>query len=70
MNENLVTKSEFMKRMGYSESTYQRRMKKFKSPEYRDGYIAQTPNEVYIDIDIYKRFMKDETAKRLHYQRI
>lgn len=70
MNENLLTKEEFIEKMGYSESTYQRRMKKFKVPKYRGGYIAQTKNEVYVDIEIYEQFMRDESAKRLHYQHI
>lgn len=70
MNENILTKKEFMEKKGYSESTYVRRMKKFKVPKYRGGYIAVTSQEVYINIEIYERFMQDESAKRLHYERV
>ncbi|EOT43774.1 hypothetical protein ACWOE3_11280 [Enterococcus dispar] len=67
--DNLLTKAEFLEKMGYSESTYQRRMKKFKVPKYRNGYLAVTSNEVYIDEKIYEQFMRDESAKKFHYER-
>lgn len=72
MNENLLTKKEFKEKMGYSESTYNRRMKKFKVPKYltQDGYIMVTKSEVYINMEIYDQFLRDESAKSLHYQRI
>lgn len=72
MNESLLTKEEFKDKMGYSESTYQRRMKKFKIPKYlvQEGYIMVTKSEVYINTEIYDQFLRDESAKRLHYQRI
>ncbi|WP_368251205.1 hypothetical protein [Enterococcus sp. 2201sp1_2201st1_B8_2201SCRN_220225] len=72
MNENILTKKEFKEKMGYSESTYSRRMKKFKVPKYltQDGYIMVTKSEVYINTEIYDQFLRDESAKRLHYQRI
>lgn len=70
MNGNLVTKEEFLERMGYSESTYHRRMKKFKVPKYREGYIRMTAKEIYIDMNIYEEFLRDESAQRQHYERV
>lgn len=67
---NTLTKAEFMEEKGYSESTYHRRMKRFKVPKYRGGYIAVTSKEVYIDMDIYDQFVRDESAKKFHYEKI
>ncbi len=45
-------------------------MKRFKVPKYRGGYIAVTAKEVYIDMDIYDQFVRDESAKKFHYEKI
>lgn len=70
MNPNLLTKQQFKEKMGYSESTYHRRMKGFKVPKYREGYLAITANEIYIDMNVYEAYVRDETAKRMHYEKI
>lgn len=66
--EGTLTKKEFMKARGYSESTYHRRMKLFRNSKFREGYIAPTKNEVYINTEKYDQFLKEESAKRFEYQ--
>ncbi|WP_251866511.1 hypothetical protein [Enterococcus malodoratus] len=66
--EGTLTKKEFMKSKGYSESTYHRRMKLFRNSKFREGYIAPTKNEVYIDTELYDQFLKEESEKRFEYQ--
>ncbi len=66
--EGTLTKKEFMEVKGYSESTYHRRMKLFRNSKYREGFIAPTKNEVYIDTELYDQFLKEESEKRFEYQ--
>lgn len=54
MNE--LTKKQFKEKFGYSESTYQRRMKEFKESNFSNGYINPTPKEIWIDEMIYRNF--------------
>lgn len=65
-----LPKIEFKEKYGYSESTYHRRMNLFKKSDFKQGYIAPTSNEVYVDIDLYDQFLKAQSAERLHYQEI
>lgn len=68
--EGCLKKEEFKEKRGYSESTYQRRMKIFKSSEFRRGYVAPTKNEVYINTNLYDQFLLKESNKRFEYQEI
>lgn len=62
-----LSKVEFKEKYKYSESTYHRRMNLFKKSKFRQGYIAPTSNEVYIDIDLYEKFLKAQSDERLSY---
>lgn len=66
--EGALTKKEFIEARGYSESTYYRRMKLFRKSKFRQGYVAPTKNEVYINTEMYDRFLKQESEKRFEYQ--
>ncbi|MGM0174130.1 hypothetical protein [Enterococcus sp. DIV0800] len=68
--EGCLTKKEFKKEKGYSESTYHRRMNLFRKSEYREGYVAPTSNEVYINLELYDRFLKEQSDRRFEYQEI
>lgn len=63
-----LTKAEFKKKYGYSESTYHRRMDEFRKSEFKAGFVAPTQNEVYIDVELYDQFLKAKSAKRFEYQ--
>lgn len=43
-------------------------MKLFRNSKYREGFIAPTKNEVYIDTELYDQFLKEESEKRFEYQ--
>ncbi|MDO7880385.1 hypothetical protein [Enterococcus spodopteracolus] len=57
MSEEL-SKAEFKKEFKYSESTYQRRMKEFKSSPFSAGYKAVTGKEIIIDADLFREFRR------------
>lgn len=64
----LLSKKDFKEKYNYSESTYHRRMNLFRKSKFRQGYIAPTSNEVYVDIDLYEKFLKAQSDERLSYQ--
>lgn len=66
--EGALTKKEFIKERGYSESTYHRRMKLFRNSKFRQGYIAPTKNEVYIKTELYDKFLEEQSNARFNYQ--
>ncbi|MBO1095620.1 hypothetical protein FQS90_03520 [Enterococcus casseliflavus] len=57
MTEEL-SKAEFKEEFKYSESTYQRRMKEFKSSPFSEGYKAVTGKEIIIDADLFREFRR------------
>lgn len=63
---NYIGKSEFKKKYGYSESTYQRRLAKLKNTQYFcKAYKRPTSQEVRIDTDLYDLFLDFESYNRL-----
>lgn len=68
--EGAISKSDFKKKYGYSESTYRRRMNLFKKSKYKQGYIAPSSNEVYIETELYDKFLKELSDERLGYQMV
>lgn len=64
--DTTLSKNEFKEKYGYSESTYQRRMSKFKSDaNFSKGYIRPMAKEVRIDIIIYQSFLQSQSDNRL-----
>lgn len=66
-----LTKKEFMKKYNYSPSTYQRRMAKLKGmPIFCEAYKRSTAKEVWIDIELYEKFLDFLAYNRLLTQKI
>ena len=53
-----LSKAEFKEEFKYSESTYQRQMKEFKSSPFSEGYKAVTGKEIIIDADLFREFRR------------
>ncbi|MGK0551936.1 hypothetical protein ACSFB8_07590 [Enterococcus faecalis] len=55
---NKLRKKEFMEKYEYSPSTYQKRMALLRNtPIFREAYERVTSQEVWINIDIYDKFL-------------
>ena len=66
-----LSKKDFKEKYGYSESRYQRRMKNFKfNPDYPNGYVAPSKNEVWIQPDIFDQFLMNESSRKNEYQHV
>ena len=53
-----LNKEDFMKKYAKSDSTYAKRMTELRqNPQFSDGYIAPTAQEVWIDEAIYQDFL-------------
>lgn len=61
-----LSKAEFKKKYGYSESTYQRRISKLKKTEFFcKAYKRPTSKEVIIETDLYDLYQDFESYNRL-----
>lgn len=67
----MISKKDFMQKYGYSKSTWQRRMAELKTtPIFNKAYIAVTSQDIWIDEELYQKFMAYKSANRLRKRKI
>lgn len=68
-DENWLSKSEFKKVTGMSDSTFYRRISKDmrSDPRFINGYAAVTQQEVYINISVYNAWKNAKAEERFSY---
>lgn len=68
-DKNWLTKSEFKKVTGMSDSTFYRRISKDMrfDPRFMNGYAAVTQQEVYINIAVYNAWKNAKAEERFNY---